>query len=97
MTDGCIDAFKRPGTLVSPMQDGLLATVPLSTLCVANTQNSISRAARFKNAGYYFGYDRQSRTWDMEKRLYDSSRFKSMMMSVLAVSFACLTAMAFNL
>jgi hypothetical protein len=82
---------------MSPIQDGLLATIPLSILCVPNTQAPISRPARFESAGYYFGYDRQSRTWDMEKRLYDSSGFKSVMLSALAISFACLTLVAFNL
>jgi hypothetical protein len=80
---------------MSPVQNGLLASIPLSTLYVPNAQTPVSRAARFESAGYYFGYDRQSRTWDMEKRLYDSIGFKSLMLCVLAALFACLTVVAF--
>lgn len=80
-----------------PVRDGLLATIPISTLCAPNTETSISRAVRFESAGYYFGYKRQSRTWEMERRLYDSSRFKSMMLFVLTVLFAFWTTVAFYL
>jgi hypothetical protein len=62
-----------------------------------NTHNHVSPAARFESAGYYFSYDVKSRTWDMEKRLYDQSRFKAVMLVVLVVSFAGLSVLSFML
>jgi hypothetical protein len=97
-TDRRIDAFKRPGSFKSmPVQDGLLATIPISTLFAPNAQEPILRTARFEGAGYYFGYSPQSRTWDMEKWLYDQSLFKSMLLVALAGSFGCSTVLGFVL
>lgn len=91
-TDCWLDAFKRPGSYKSTaIQEGLLVTIPVSILFAPHIQVPNSHAARLESAGYYFGYKRQSRTWDMENRLYDHRRFKPMMVFALVVTFTCLT------
>jgi hypothetical protein len=72
-------------------------TIPVSTLGAPGTQIPVSRTPRFENAGYYFGYDNHSRTWDLEKRLYEQDDFKTILLFVLGVTWVGLTVVGITL
>ena len=52
---------------------------------------------RSEVAGYYFGYDEKSRTWDLEKKLYERKGFKWAVVLALAGSLVGLTKLGFIL
>jgi hypothetical protein len=50
-----------------------------------------NRLLTYSMLGYYFGYNGQSRTWEMENWLYEQTLFKAMIVGTLSGSFAILT------